>query len=271
MKKIAIAVLAGLAALATSSHAAEIIKWGDAGGKLDITTNTVLNFSPAGRSSTFSNSTYAITNFAGTASYYPNAEGYSPYFYAAGSSNMYTGQVRSIGMGDRISQYANMGSGLRFKSMVLWDVLSFGTLKSLTMEVNTYTTNCLTDVRLVVEQNNGNYLISELIGSGITNATPSSFANISITDPSTLSWYTFVPFIGGSAYFDSSNALTGVVLNELTGIGYYADTINNNAALKLTGTNVRYFEAEVVPEPATALLLAIGGGLTWLLRLKQWS
>ena len=40
-----------------------------------------------------------------------------------------------------------------------------------------------------------------------------------------------------------------------------------------TGANMRYFEASVqaVPEPATALLLAIGGGLTWLLRMKQWS
>ena len=33
--------------------------------------------------------------------------------------------------------------------------------------------------------------------------------------------------------------------------------------------HVGFRPVEVVPEPATALLLAIGGGVAWLVRLKQ--
>jgi len=54
---------------------------------------------------------------------------------------------------------------------------------------------------------------------------------------------------GSEPYLRSSNRYVG---NPSGGVGV-----------------VGFRPVEVVPEPATALLLAIGGGVAWLVRLKQ--
>jgi hypothetical protein len=180
------------------------------------------------------------------------------------------GRIESSATGDRISQFGNsIAAGSRFQSMVLWDVLTENSpfaFTNINMEVSTRSASGITTIQLVVEQDHL-YYISDIIGGSGTN-----YTSINIADASTLGWYEFTPFVSGVATIGNSVDV-GVVLNGLTGIGYYADSINGGATSIATGTNVRYFEASVqaVPEPATALLLAIGGGLTWLMRFKQWS
>jgi hypothetical protein len=83
-------------------------------------------------------------------------------------------------------------------------------------------------------------------------------------DARELDWYSFQPFSEGVSLIGDT-ALAGFTTDAVTGVGHYADT---TGPASLLGSRVSYFQA--VPEPATALLLAIGGGLTCLLRLKQW-
>jgi hypothetical protein len=68
-----------------------------------------------------------------------------------------------------------------------------------------------------------------------------------------------------AVYYDKTSAgeiIANSYLVAVEDVHTNADNDYNDFVFRMSG-------AEVVPEPATALLLALGGGLTWLLRLRQ--
>jgi hypothetical protein len=233
MRKIAIAVLAVLAA---SSHA-EIVKWGAAGGKTNIVTSSRPFIGSPVSLRTFNTASNA--NPIVGASYYPSPTTDSRYFSAAYSvpAASPTGMVEQVTSGDRIAQYATVASNVHFKSMILWDVLTevgpFA-VSDINMEVSTRSANGISLIQLVIEQG-PLYYISDIIGGSAT--TNNNYASINIADASALNWYAFTPFNNGISTIGFS-VDASVVLNGLTGIGYYADTVNGGATSIATGANM---------------------------------
>jgi hypothetical protein len=214
-------------------------------------------FTAAGWSGTF-NTTNNASPTVGS-NYYPDAEGANPYFSAASSITNYLGRVVPNIIGkDCIYQQSTPVATTNFKSMVLWDWAG-GPLDLLGLEVGAVGKSA--SIRFVLEKGS-DYFVSQII------ATVSSTWTLIGGSVDAMTWYDFQPFVGGiSAIGDATPEEFS--LSGITGVGYYADAVNSTPVTTL-GTRVSYFHA-AVPEPATALLMAIGGGLACLLRLKQWS
>jgi hypothetical protein len=248
MKKM-IMTAAVLAAMVEVSWAD--IRWEGRAG--DVVTNTQF-FWIGGRSGTFNTSSDA--NPVVGSAYYPNAaaEGANPYFSAAGSTtDFYIGQVMNGGSSDFLFLRSQVATN-NFKSMVLWDWTG-GTVDWVDMEVQALAGS--TQIRLILERDSS-YFISQVVGSVSIERTPL------YVDTQGMEWYDFQPFMDGVSWIGET-ALEGFSTDGATGVGYYADTTGSTGLL---GSQVSAFYA--VPEPATALLMAIGGGLACLLRLKQW-
>ena len=250
-KKMMTAVV--LAAMAAGSYAN--VFWG--GAPDIVTVNRPFLLGP-GRTGTFVRTVYANPIGVGT-TYYPGFEqqGASPYFYAAGSTTSSYSGVVADGLGDL--DYLRQTSAVvtnNFKSMVLWDWTG-GAVDWVDMEVQTALAGSTTEIRLILEKDSL-YYISEVVGSVSSTWTPL------YVDAQGMEWYDFQPFMNGVSWIGET-ALEGFPTDGTTGVGYYADTTGNQGFI---GSRVSAFYA--VPEPATALLMAIGGGLACLLRLKQW-
>jgi len=262
--KTSLKLLALIAALPLASlNAAVLVQWGETGpgnqGARDIVSG---NVNLADRSSTYNTTT--ASNPAVGANYYPNATGRSPIFYSGASAGFKTGLIGDAASGDRITYYDTIATGTTFRTMFMWVAADFlesptgKTFDSVTMNIGARdTTNTNAGARVIVQQGSSFYITD---AQSFIGGTPQTL-NFNLT---TANWYNFTPFVSGVEVIGSTATVS---LTDIDGVGYYTTVENGDAANKQTGSQLSYFQATAVPEPATWMLLA--GSLTCLVVLRR--
>ena len=238
-----IVLIAGTALLlAVFAQGTVIVKWGD----LSNGDTGIVAVNQNGTSVPTTYSTNTVANPTVGTNYYSVSTGRNPAFYAALSVSGKSVQVADQGAnnGDVISLVSSAAAGTHVQGMVVWARQgdaggNYGFLTG-TSGVAITNLSILACSRQVNGIGDGHWLIEkggQFYSSAETFAYSGSTYLTTVVAASNLTWKVFNAFTNGVA---SSGAATNITLTEVTSVGVYFDTLNNEATLsKSTGLGIR--------------------------------
>ena len=245
--------VAALAAMAITSQAATIVKWGESGGDTTIVTGN-----GNGTVSTTYTGSY-INPADGSSGYSTSVAGQTREYYGAISQTGSVFGIVSLAGGDQIQMVKNFSNnGGSLDSMVAWESPDFLTsdreLASLTMEFETRGGNGST----------ANYLIETTAGwyQSVQTFTDDNLTTIN-TNIGDLTWTAFTGF----GITDTTGG-AGADTDNIVSVGAYFNSSIDAGGGNWTGAKLQYFEVIAVPEPSSTALLGLGG-LALILRRRK--
>lgn len=238
-----------------------IVRWGTAGGDVNIVTNGTQDFVPYPAYTAYGDNR-ECNPIIGT-NYYADATDRSPVFNHAGSNGSNTKSVTEDGSGDFIASAKNQ---LAYRKIVTWEnfLVDNHTLDSLAVETRRSANkgDDYSYFRWIIKKGTGEWFASAEV------PTTAGFALYEENDPAAISWYSFNPYqqIDNVTFASNSTAIT---MDDVFVVGTFSSFTNSDGGYCALQT--RYFEATANPGQVSETLLQWGdtGGDTNLVSATQ--